>query len=115
LLPLRSEIITAQVKQILEMALDAAEKLGYQKISTGHLLLGIIHQGCQEGLSFLEQGVAVWVLRNFKVNLSKLENQLHEHLKANLHMENNTNAVHVLNHPIERVIFVCFYNSRVIT
>lgn len=102
---------TLQVKQILEMALDAAEKLGYQTISTGHLLLGIIRQGCQEGLSFLEQGVAVWVLRNLKVNLSKLENQLQQHLKANLHMENNTNAVHVLIHPIERVSFVCSYPS----
>lgn len=37
--------------------------------------MGLIHQGRQG------EGVAVWILRNFKVDLQKLEQQILEHLK----------------------------------
>jgi len=61
-------------KQSLKLSLEAAQELGHCDIDTGHLLLGLIHQGRQG------EGVAVWILRNFNVNLQKLEQQILEHL-----------------------------------
>lgn len=62
-------------KQSLKLSLEAALKLGHQEIDTGHLLLGLIYQGRQG------EGVAVWILHNFKVDLEKLEQQILLHLK----------------------------------
>ena len=58
-----------EIEQELGMATYAVN----YPIGTGHLLLGLIHQGRQG------EGVAVWILRNLKVDLEKLEQQILEH------------------------------------
>jgi hypothetical protein len=68
-------------RQSLEIAIDAAFELGHPKVNTGHLLLGLIRQGRQG------EAVAVWVLRNLKVDLEKLEQQTRTSLSANIHQE----------------------------
>lgn len=62
-------------KESLRLSKEATLKLGHCDTDTGHLLLGLIHQGRQG------DGVAVWILRNLKVDLEKLEQQVLEHLR----------------------------------
>jgi Uma2 family endonuclease len=62
-------------KESLKLSKEATLELGHRDIDTGHLLLGLIHQGRQG------EGVAVWILRNLKVDLEKLEQQILEHLR----------------------------------
>lgn len=62
-------------RESLRLSKEAALELGHWDIDTGHLLLGLINQGRQG------DGVAVWILRNLKVDLEKLEQQILEHLR----------------------------------
>jgi len=73
--------LSPTARQSLEIAIDAAFELGHLKVNTGHLLLGLIRQGRQG------EAVAVWVLRNLKVDLEKLEQQTRASLSTNIHQE----------------------------
>lgn len=67
-----SEIpFTPKVRRVFERALEEARQLGHQYISPEHLLLGLLREG---------EGVAVKVLENLGVDLSKLRSQIVEKL-----------------------------------
>ena len=58
---------TPRAKRILELSLEEARQLGHNYIGTEHLLLGLIAEG---------EGVAVRVLENLGVDLSKIKGQI---------------------------------------
>lgn len=60
-------LFTPRAKNALEVAFNAADKLGEKNIGTEHLLLGIIESG---------EGVAMRVLKILGVDLNNLEKQL---------------------------------------
>ncbi len=70
---------TNHAKQALEISRQKADDLEQKSISTEHLLFA---------LTKIEESVAVKVLRNLKVDLSKLQNKLLEQLKKNGSIEN---------------------------
>lgn len=60
---------TPRAKRVLELALEEAERLGHNYVSTGHLLLALLREG---------QGVAVRVLEILGVDLRNLEQRVLE-------------------------------------
>lgn len=55
--------LTLRAKQVVELAMDEARRLGHDDIGTAHLTLGLIREG---------EGVAVGVLNSMKIDLEKL-------------------------------------------
>ncbi|MDE5084048.1 MAG: tetratricopeptide repeat protein, partial [Trichodesmium sp. St18_bin1] len=58
---------TPRAKRVLELSLEEAQQLEHSYVGTEHLLLGLIRQG---------EGVAVRVLENLGVDLSKVRTQV---------------------------------------
>src|SRR6478672_8163552 len=58
---------TPRAKRVLELAWDEARQLGHNYIGTEHLLLGLIREG---------EGVAVRVLENLGVDLSRVRSNV---------------------------------------
>jgi len=74
---------TSDGKQVLENSLAECRQLGQNRITTEHLLLGIILQG---------QGVAIQVLENFDIDPLELYNQIIRELS----IDNNSSAERTL-------------------
>ena len=64
---------TPRAKKSLELSLREALQLGDGYIGTGHLLLGLIHQG---------NGVAIQILGNLGVDLKDLRTQMTEEMRS---------------------------------
>src|SRR5213593_2614713 len=63
-----SEItLSPRTKQVIELAIDEARKLGHSHVGTEHLLLGIVREG---------QGVASGVLESLGVSLEQVRHQV---------------------------------------
>src|SRR5438270_2426676 len=64
----QSEIgLTPRAKKVIELAVDAARRLGHHYIGTEHLLLGLIREG---------EGIAAGVLERLGVNLEKVRSEV---------------------------------------
>jgi len=74
---------TPRAKRVLELSLEEARQLGHNYIGTEHLLLGLIREG---------EGVAVRVLENLGVDLSKVRNQIIRSLGDNTELNSGNNA-----------------------
>ena len=68
-----------RAKTVLEFSLEEAEQLGHNYIGTEHLLLGLIREG---------EGVAVRVLENLGVDLSKVPTLINEMLLETVKLAN---------------------------
>src|SRR4029453_1373128 len=64
---------TPRAKKVLELALEEASNLGHTYIGTEHLLLGLIREN---------EGIAAQVLRNLKVKLEDVRDEVLELLGA---------------------------------
>ena len=69
---------TPRAKTVLEFSLEEAQQLGHNYIGTEHLLLGLIREG---------EGVAVRVLENLGVDLSKVPTLINEMLLETVEVE----------------------------
>ena len=69
---------TPRAKRVLEFSLEEAQQLGHNYIGTEHLLLGLIREG---------EGVAVRVLENLGVDLSKVPTLINEMLLETVEVE----------------------------
>ncbi|WP_077615910.1 ATP-dependent protease ATP-binding subunit ClpC [Caenibacillus caldisaponilyticus] len=58
---------TPRAKQVIELSMDEARKLGHSYVGTEHILLGLIREG---------EGVAARVLNNLGVSLNKARQQV---------------------------------------
>src|SRR4026207_2426325 len=59
--------LTPRAKRGIELAIDAARRLGHNYIGTEHLLLGLVREG---------EGIAAGVLESLGVNLDKVRHQV---------------------------------------
>ena len=64
---------TPRAKKVLELSLEEASNLGHTYIGTEHLLLGLIRE---------DEGIAAQVLRNLKVKLEDVRDEVLELLGA---------------------------------
>ncbi|CAD5990454.1 ATP-dependent Clp protease ATP-binding subunit ClpA homolog [Planktothrix tepida] len=93
-----SEIpFTPRAKRILEFSLEESRQLGHNYIGTEHLLLGLIRE---------EEGVAVRVLENLKVNFSRIRKQV-------LLILNRSETPDTFNKPTEGRVFEHFTEKSI--
>ena len=59
--------LTPRAKQVIELAIDEARRLGHNYIGTEHLLLGLVREG---------EGIAAGVLESLGVNLDKVRHEV---------------------------------------
>ena len=76
---------TPRAKRVLELSLEEAQQLGHDYVGIEHLLLGLIREG---------EGVAVRVLENLGVDISKVPTLINEML-----LETDEVKVHIRTRP----------------
>jgi ATP-dependent Clp protease ATP-binding subunit ClpA len=72
--PSKQLVLSADIKKVLELAVDEARRMGHHYIGTEHLLLGLVRQS---------EGIAIDVLRRLSVKPEEVRRQTRRVLQEN--------------------------------